>query len=102
MHHPIKMALQPSLDLALLDLQRGIEDKIRVMIEVGGAEIADLDAYVARADEYSVMADSRKFPLLGETIEALAQRAGRIKQMVREHQAERRQALKELQDEAGM
>ena len=95
----LSLAPRPSLDLALLDLQAQIDDQVRVMIELGDADLVDLEMLVARADEYSVMADSGKIPLCRDTVEELAQRAGRIKQAVREHQAERRQALKELQNE---
>lgn len=98
----LSLAPRPGLDLALLDLQAQIEDRVSVMLELGDAELSDLDQLVARADEYSVIADSGKIPLCSDTKEELAQRASRIKQMVREHQAERRQALKELQNEAGM
>mgnify|MGYP006176195827 CR=1 FL=1 len=58
-----------------------------------------LMATLQQAQEYSVIADSGKIGLCGETKEELAQRAGKIRQMVREHQAERRAALKELQNE---
>ena len=95
----LSLAPRPSLDLALLDLQAQIEDQVRVMIELGDAELVDLATFVARADEYSVIADSGKIPLCSDTKEELAVRASRIKQAVREHQAERRQALKELQNE---
>ncbi len=98
----LSLAPRPGLDLALLDLQAQIADQVTVMIELGDAELVDLDALVARADEYSVIADGGKVPLCSDTKEELAQRAGKIKQMVREHQDERRQALKELQNEAGM
>ena len=98
----LSLAPRPGLDLALLDLQAQIADQVTVMIELGDADLLDLDRLLARADEYSVMADSGKLPLCSDTKEELAQRAGRIKQMVREHQAERRQALKELKNEAGM
>lgn len=98
----LTLAPRPTLDLALLDLQARIEDQVTVMIEMGDADLCDLDRLVARADEYSVMADSGKVALCANTKEELAERAGRIKQAVREHQAERRQALKELQNEAGM
>lgn len=95
----LTLAPRPTLDLALLDLQAQIEEQVTVMIEMGDADLHDLDRLVARADEYSVMADSGKVALCADTKEELAQRAGRIKQVVREHQAERRQALKELQGE---
>lgn len=95
----LSLAPRPGLDQALLDLQAQIEDQVKMMIELGDAELVDLDALVARADEYSVIADSSKVPLCADTKEELAQRAGKIKQMVREHQGERRQALKELQNE---
>lgn len=95
----LTLAPRPTLDLALLDLQARIEDQVNAMIELGDADLYDLDRLVARADEYSVIADSGKIPLCRDTIEELAQRAGRIKQVVREHQAERRAALKELQNE---
>lgn len=98
----LSLAPRPGLDQALLDLQAQIDDQVTVMIELGDADLLDLDRLLARADEYSVMADSGKLPLCSDTKEELAQRAGRIKQMVREHQAERRQALKELKNEAGM
>lgn len=98
----LTLAPRPTLDLALLDLQARIEDQVTVMIEMGDADLYDLDRLVARADEYSVMADSGKVALCADTKEELAERASRIKQAVREHQAERRQALKELQNEAGM
>ena len=98
----LTLAPRPSLDLALLDLQAQIDDQVRVMIELGDADLVDLEMLVARADEYSVIADSGKLPLCSDTKEELAQRASRVRQMVREHQGERRQALKELQDEAGM
>ncbi|HBO7934622.1 TPA: hypothetical protein L5C15_005759 [Pseudomonas aeruginosa] len=95
----LTLAPRPTLDLALLDLQARIEDQVTVMIEMGDADLYDLDRLVARADEYSVMADSGKVALCRDTVEELAERAGRIKKAVREHQAERRQALKELQNE---
>lgn len=98
----LSLAPRPGLDLALLDLQAQIEDQVRVMIELGDAELVDLEMLVARAQEYSVIADSGKIGLCGETKEELARRVGKIRQMVREHQAERRAALKELQNEAGM
>lgn len=95
----LTLAPRPTLDLALLDLQARIEDQVNAMIELGDTDLYDLDRLVARADEYSVMADSGKVALCADTKEELAQRAGRIKQVVREHQAERRAALKELQNE---
>lgn len=95
----LTLAPRPTLDLALLDLQARIEDQVNAMIELGDADLYDLDRLVARADEYSVIADSGKVALCADTKEELAQRAGRIKQVVREHQAERRAALKELQNE---
>lgn len=95
----LSLAPRPTLDLALLDLQARIEDQVKVMIELGDAELVDLDRLVVRADEYSVIADSGKIPLCADTKEEMAQRAGKIRQAVREHQAERRQALKELQNE---
>lgn len=98
----ITLAPRPGLDLALLDLQAKIENQVQIMIELGDAELIDLETLVARADEYSVIADSGKLPLCSDTKEELAQRAGKIRQMVREHQGERRLALKELQNEAGM
>ena len=98
----LSLAPRPGLDLALLDLQAQIDDQVRVMIELGDADLVDLETLVARAQEYSVIADSGKIGLCGETKEELAQRAGKIRQMVREHQAERREALKELQNESGM
>ncbi len=98
----LTLAPRPGLDLALLDLQAQIDDQVKVMIELGDADLLDLDQLVARAAEYSVIADSGKLPLCADTKEELAQRAGKIRQMVREHQGERRRALKELEDEAGM
>lgn len=95
----LSLAPRPSLDLALVDLQGAIEEQVSVMLELGDADLADLDRLAARADEYSVIADSGKIPLCADTREELAERASRIKQAVREHQAERRQALKELQGE---
>ena len=95
----LTLAPRPALDLALLDLQAQIEDQVRVMIELGDADLLELDQLVARADEYSVIADSGKIGLCSDTKDELASRASRIKQVVREHQEERRQALKELQNE---
>lgn len=76
----LTLAPRPTLDLALLDLQARIEDQVNAMIELGDADLYDLDRLVARADEYSVIADSGKIPLCRDTIEELAQRAGRIKE----------------------
>ena len=96
----LTLAPRPGLDLALLDLQAQIDDQVKVMIELGDAELDDLDRLVARADEYSVIADSGKLPLCRDTAEELAQRAGKIRQMVREHQAERRAAPRSAQGAA--
>lgn len=72
----IALAPRPRLDLALLDLQAQIEDQVKVMIELGDADLVDLEMLVARADEYSVMADSGKIPLCRDAVEESSDRAG--------------------------
>ncbi len=72
----LALAPRPALDLALLDLQAQIDDQVRVMIEFGDADLSELDQLAARADEYSVAADSGKIPLCRDAVEESSDRAG--------------------------
>lgn len=95
----LQLAPTPQLDQSLIVLQGKILERAQLMIELGDADLGDLEQLAARAHEYVVIADSGRLPLIRDTVGKIYNSYQRVEQLVKEHRLERIARAKELQNE---
>lgn len=93
----LRLAPLPAIDAGLIDHQGELRCRADLMIEMGGADLLELEHLVERAHEYCVIAERGRIALCADTKAKLWSGYEELKFKVNEWRKEQAQLIKDIE-----